>query len=84
MPTDAPKGIWPFSVDSDSSWNPEQPESHAVGNKHLAAECSVGRTLARATGTPARAHFEGPCLSCHFAVIFFFFLRRNICFSWVP
>lgn len=44
MPTDAPKGIWPFSVDSDSSWNPEQPESHAVGNKHLAAECSAGRT----------------------------------------
>lgn len=83
MPTDAPKGIWPFSVDSDSSWNPEQPESHAVGNKHLAAECSAGRTLARATGTPARAHFEGPCLSCHFAVIFFF-LRRNICFSWGP
>lgn len=48
----------------------EQPESPAVGNKHLVAECSAGSTVG-ATGTPARARFEGPCLSYHFAVIFF-------------
>lgn len=38
---------------------------------HLAADCRTGRTRAGAAGIPVRAHFEGPCLSFHFALIFF-------------
>lgn len=49
----------------------EQPEGPAEGSTHLAADCRTGRTRAGAAGIPVRAHFEGPCLSFHFAIIFF-------------
>lgn len=78
--TDAPKGTWPFSVDSDSSWNQcGAPESPAVGSVHLAAEYSAGRFWLQA---PARAHFQGPCLSFHFAGVFLFYiLKEGTCAS---
>lgn len=49
----------------------EQPEGPADGSMHLAADCRTGRTRAGAAGIPVRAHFEGPCLSFYFALIFF-------------
>lgn len=58
----------------------EQPEDPAAGSMHLAADSMTGRTLAGAAGIPVRAHFEGPCLSFHFAIIFFF-LKKGPCAS---
>lgn len=84
--TDAPKGTWPFSVDSDSSWS----QLRAAQRAPLLGACiepfnaSVGATLARA-GRQARRGYrsEGLRLSVSLSFCCNLFLKGDKCSSLV-
>ncbi|XP_035876616.1 cleavage and polyadenylation specificity factor subunit 4 isoform X2 [Phyllostomus discolor] len=95
-PTDAPKGTWPFSVDSDSSWTQLRTTQGApfwrplwaiLGSVHF--NCSmpvlVQLWLELAGKHTGVYQCKGLCqFPYHFAVIFFFFKRRDMCSISVP
>lgn len=93
-PTDAPRGTWPFSVDSDSLGNQltaaQQVPASGMALDHpqeCALDCShasLGATLAGAGRQMCWGqHSAGLCLSVyHFAVILFFL--RDMCSISVP